>query len=224
MQLVKFRRSPVDDPFTVALLRTSEVFLGGFESFNDPREGIYNSRNDEWSAHENAVLLEKRRIRIGCFSDGSRMHTDRGYDLMWAHYADSFKGVAIQLRFNKELSEKLREVNYVEWEELDREQRQGEGAGLSPEDLLTRKSRLWSYEKEHRLLIHSDDLVRAKTDGLREDSSGTFARVSIDKVLAGCRATSETIDRLNQIRKDVNGDWAIEKLRSPWMPPTVVDP
>lgn len=79
---------------------------------------------------------------------------------MWAHYANSSKGIRIDFSIDKEL-----EDTYVKKVEYKPKKQFNNGAQLKREldnnkleSIMCRKSKAWTYEKEHRAIFHKDGI------------------------------------------------------------------
>lgn len=136
-----------------ALLR-GYVFCSNFQAMNDPMEGMYKSSRrvrEEPNYEEVAadILNEKLGAGIASFAE------TWDHELMWAHYADGFRGICVAYNLTRLLARlpavcALSRVRY------------GEGphtlnlSGLRDRRararaVLSTKSVLWSYEREWRM-------------------------------------------------------------------------
>ncbi len=107
-----------------------------FLNFNDMNEGVYvnNEKN------VNIELSNKIGYKICSFSEEGALSSE----LMWGHYTNAGKGVAIEVRVKN--FPDLHKVQYIDHKnDLD-----------TIQDILTHKSTVWSYEKEWRYLKESN--------------------------------------------------------------------
>src|ERR1700733_11607860 len=79
-------------------IEQSYLYCAAFHQLNDPMEGTFTSsrllkKSEEYRAIRNAVIDNKARIGMCSFSEA---HDN---ELMWAHYADHFKGICVAYRF-----------------------------------------------------------------------------------------------------------------------------
>jgi len=134
-------------------IEQSYLYCAAFHQLNDPMEGTFTSsrllkKSEEYRAIRNAVIDNKARIGMCSFSE---VHDN---ELMWAHYADHFKGICVAYRFallRKSLGDDVRFVRmyYNETEPMIR------SAATEPERLakmvLSYKYYRWLYEREWRM-------------------------------------------------------------------------
>ncbi|MBW8841994.1 MAG: DUF2971 domain-containing protein [Sphingomonadales bacterium] len=130
------------------------IWCGTFNQMNDPMEGFYraNARvRDEHSYNEfsDAVRLEKLGLGIASLSE------TWDNELMWAHYADGFRGICIaypMARLLEGLDEHhaLARVAYGDRPHyLNLSSMQN--SELRAKAILSTKNVKWSYEREWRL-------------------------------------------------------------------------
>lgn len=149
--------------YTARIIRDGYVYYAAPEEFNDPfdcrycvtvdglPEGAFQNANpDDVRKHANnflwkAVNEEFRIFSLAGVSDNL---------LMWSHYADSHRGICLQLTF--QASEDLYRVKYrnqrpqfylVDAFEQFRDEERFNRHAI---EILTTKSRAWRYEKEFR--------------------------------------------------------------------------
>lgn len=102
------------------------------------------------SACEEAIDRYHQSVGVSCFSE---INDEL---LMWAHYADKYKGFCLEFDTNNDLFNKTNEVNYVD--EMPKISVRNIVDRNQPSDLinlLCTKSKAWSYEKEWRC-IHEE--------------------------------------------------------------------
>jgi hypothetical protein len=110
-------------------------YCNDFLNFNDMNEGVYTHNKD----NNHITLDEKQKYKICSFSGEEALNSE----LMWGHYSNAGKGVAIEIIIND--AKDLCKIKYIDTKEK-----------LSTiEDVLTRKSTDWEYEKEWRYLSTS---------------------------------------------------------------------
>jgi Protein of unknown function (DUF2971). len=124
--------------------------------------------------------------------------------LLWAHYADSHKGLAIEFDvqheyFDRRRSDKdelyhLRKVKYAERSSMGRTL-----FDLDGDDLLVTKNLLWSYEQEWRMLAPLD------TAGSCREISGEAVylfpvpALAISGVVLGARVADKVSDEITEL-------------------------
>lgn len=140
LKLYRFRSLTTNEE----LYRIQKIIDDGFYcsdilNFNDMNEGVYRRNKN----NKDITLLEKMGYKICSFSEKEALSSE----LMWGHYANAGKGIAIEIEISKEDKKYFKKVEYDDnKKELN-----------TIEDILTNKSKAWSYEKEWRYLKETDD-------------------------------------------------------------------
>ena len=171
--------------FTWKLLFNGEIYLSDFESLNDPCEGQIIPRyrditkekilkihpwlatmpyfNDiDWKSEEVVTRIQdiltpsiKEKLKkYGVFCVSS----DCENDLLWAHYADSHKGICVGFDIDK-----LEKISGYKIYPVKPEQKRPEVEFSDDEShyknflikMLTTKPMCWKYEKEYRMVALS---------------------------------------------------------------------
>ena len=124
--------------------------------------------------------------------------------LLWAHYAASHKGMAIEFDtrhpyFNRRRSDRdelyhLRKVVYADRSEAPRT-----FSRLSGPDVLLTKSRNWEYEAEWRMLVPLEDASKVITDAEEDIYLLDFPLAAISGVVIGARAHTGLIGRVKRV-------------------------
>lgn len=150
MLAYKFR-SPAQIDFALDILFNNRLYCSEWSRMNDPMEGVFafsHSSTDEidWSKKVDNIEQHKQQIRICSLSKTFDCH------LLWAHYADGFSGLAIEVELpDPQPWNNVKEVTY-----------RGVFAGVSSankkpskriaQEILSSKYMAWSYEEEVRIL------------------------------------------------------------------------
>jgi hypothetical protein len=108
------------------IFATQKIYVPNIEKLNDPFEGIMALANKSTDTQKGVLSLTTQHQNI----------------LMWSHYADSFRGVALVLKVTNYSKLKLQKVQYLE--KLNE-------INLLKEP-LTAKHKSWSYENEYRFI------------------------------------------------------------------------
>lgn len=128
------------------------IYCSKFEDLNDPMEGNFQFTqpgSDDFRMRDALSEIYHKKIVIGiaCFSETPRN------ELMWAHYADQFKGICIAYDVDR-LIKSLPDDSYLVRMYYDD---MLPGVGGSEGDLteaarkiLSRKNHKWLYEREWR--------------------------------------------------------------------------
>lgn len=172
--------------------------LPDFETFRQHvRSGAFNSELDDAAPSGNAsstdrVNLLSRELSLLCLT------TNHSSSLMWAHYADDHKGIALEfdrdwegfhsgIPLQKVTYKKDRMVWNVNWEPTD------PWYDEKLDDLVLTKSTDWKYEDEWRKLVHVSDVEVA--------NGRNFLRIApeaIKGVYFGVRCSTETTDTVRK--------------------------
>jgi len=118
-------------------------------------EGYYGvsaslSRWENYEKITKQILNNKHKIGISCFSDTYEN------ELMWAHYANNYKGICIEYSTNDLLSGLDDRVHLVRVAYSQNPPRIGVNFGSKIEEaargVLSHKKYSWNYEREWRIL------------------------------------------------------------------------
>lgn len=193
MLLYKYKSLRTID-HTLDILLNQRLYCSPYIELNDPFEGLFSAL---------IRIPPKERIKYLLFrlpdSFGvSKSVNDLPYDskdqvricslssspsdvLLWSHYADGHKGIAIELEVSG-LEAIIHKVNYVDV--LPRYSATLLGMP-TPQELLTHKTKHWEYESEYRVLCEE-----------------TFFDVAgrISRVLLGSRISSLHVELLRRVR------------------------
>lgn len=154
LKLYKFRSLTQEYIKGSDLERATEIIKSGkfwhtsFSELNDPMEGTFTAIDHDLISH---LYEGKARYKLCSFSQEEAFKAP----LMWAHYANGFKGLAIEIEVkSKELEYKdIYKVRYVT---KKLEAKPGDGPAETVKKILTRKFSLWGHESEYRSLITSE--------------------------------------------------------------------
>jgi hypothetical protein len=96
----------------IEAIEETYLFCADFKSLNDPMEGLYSSsqnlrESDDYRAVRQSIRDNKSDIGMCSFSEV------RNHELMWAHYADQFKGICISYSLSKLLKALPDEITLV---------------------------------------------------------------------------------------------------------------
>ena len=190
-------------------IKNGSLTFGAPKRFNDPMDplikawaewrGLLSDDEDEKVLYQ-LVNNSLDRIRISCLIDPLRNKWNRKClypsindcnPLMWAHYADSHKGVCIQYKITpanlideEDKIIRLFDVNYDQAFPLD--------GNIPFMDSLCVKGDFWRYEKETRLVLYSRK---------RMNDYYSVKGYEIEAVYMGCRIEQEKRDYLKRMLK-----------------------
>jgi len=137
MKLYKFRALTTCKEYErIKDIIENGFYCNNFLEFNDMNEGVYTHNPD----NIHITLEEKSKYYICSFSRGKALSNE----LMWGHYANAGKGIAIEVEVSKKYleSESIVSINYSSSKE----------GFKSEKDALSNKSLEWAYEDEYRYL------------------------------------------------------------------------
>jgi len=152
--LYKFR-SLDNFQFVLDILVNQRMYAATFDTMNDPMEGFYTLDKDIPQTSLEALEQHKKSLKFCSLSKNSNN------PLMWAHYGNGSRGVAIGVEFKK--SEDMREVNYGSHSHL---------IASKPttieraKDVLSYKADFWQYEDEIRVFAERGNLIQVKVKEL----------------------------------------------------------
>jgi hypothetical protein len=166
------------------ILCNERFYSGKFFDLNDPMEGRFDHHPDTKREFLDAILRGKEKLRICSFSQ------DLGNLLLWAHYADSFRGICFEVDAHTTQDSEIVEINYADFnvyvsndseQDLDR----------LPRAILSTKNEAWSYEREVRILSSTEHVsvgleIKAIYFGLRTPTimKDTIARLLPQRIPA----------------------------------------
>lgn len=125
----------------------------------------------------NKVKYEKGRLRICSLSS-------RGDDIvMWSHYADFYRGVAIEVEINNgdDKDYTARKIEYVSRSYFSKLSGDAKEKAL---EILSHKTKEWSYEKETRIF-----------------TSKYFVKVNVKKIIFGNKVNSRDKGMIKKLMK-----------------------
>ena len=195
LKLYKFR-SLQNFEYTADIILKNRLYAADFETMNDIMEGIFY--------HEGIVedILErikdaKSKLKI-CSMSGEVAFSS---PLMWAHYADSFKGVCLEF----EIDESEVEVKEIIYEGDSVLTLREDVTSITEEEakiLLCKKYPDWKYEEEYRIFSrdeHVEDGVELKKIYLGERISETNKELIKKIVPEGVEVIDTDFDKRGRI-------------------------
>jgi hypothetical protein len=129
------------------------IFCAAYDTLNDPMEGVFRAsrsfrQSDNYQDARRAIVDNKTQMGLSSFSE---VHD---HELMWAHYADHYRGICIAYSFSKLLDDLGDDVTFVRmyYNEIVPIVRHGRH---DPDDVakmvLSYKNYRWLYEREWRM-------------------------------------------------------------------------
>jgi len=126
--------------YLLDIILNNQLYCAKYHELNDPMEGYYITKENIPQLLKDYIFNQKGNYRICALA---KEDTNK---LLWAHYADGFKGIAIGLK-TKEL---VRAVNYNGLHELDEKLRYQNQDITS---IFFNKMQEWEYENEMRVVL-----------------------------------------------------------------------
>lgn len=140
----------------IDIIMKNRLYASKYKDLNDPMEGQYYYRKGELDQSMRDKLSdEKGELRICSLS------RVRNNELMWSHYANGQRGVAIGLRIIDSDYE-IRPIQYNGLASI-REQNFNEQTAI---EILSHKLEVWNYEEEERVFIRDRHYVDVKIENI----------------------------------------------------------
>lgn len=166
--------------YAVDSLEGRRIRVSTLETLNDPFEMMPYRRYKfkERQPYNKVFRAVSKKWGLLCFSQ------DWSEPLLWSHYSDKHKGVAIGFDI---LQDKVLKVNYEsdpirKQIELTNDSKTNEKLFL---DLAKVKYKKWEYENEYRILVKLEDCLPPTVDGLRFLEFGD--RLKVREIVLGCK-------------------------------------
>ena len=179
MLLYKYRGIQGFRFFTDIILK-SRLYAAPYFDLNDPMEGRYlYSQSDGKIDEDMARMLkgEKDKVRVCSLS------RNPNNELMWSHYAEGHKGVAIGI----EVDSKRYKVRPIDYDGLHQIGRNNFHSG-SAIDVLSHKLDVWAYEEEERVFTKNKHYVD----------------VSIRRIICGSRMSNQDKGFITELVGKIN--------------------
>lgn len=156
-----------------------------YRAMNDPMEGYYTSskfleKSADLKAVRNEILSGKRRVRICCFSEVPY------HELMWAHYADRYKGICVAYDFFNLRKYLPPEISFSRV--YYNEEAPEVGRAFKPRDfdktakmILSYKNYRWLYERQWRMFADDETVFYEKECVTRVYMDRVFNRIKYKK-------------------------------------------
>ncbi|MCF8245500.1 MAG: DUF2971 domain-containing protein [Saprospiraceae bacterium] len=152
MKTYKFRGES-QIAFAFDIIINNRLYCANWNDLNDPMEGMYAYQSNRKTNHSiitqkvKGIRVSKRKYKICSLSETFDNH------LLWGHYAEGFKGVAIEIELpDNDINIRKVEprgvfayLNMDEFTDVDEAAR----------TILFSKYDVWSYEQEIRILNES---------------------------------------------------------------------
>ncbi len=173
--------------YFVDIILNQRLYAAPYFELNDPMEGHYLYSKGKLD-HEVRSLINgnKGKIRICSLSS---VH---GNELMWAHYAEGHRGVAIGVTI-KDKKQDVREVIYDGLPEIS----ESSLCFPSAQKILSHKLEVWSYEEEIRVFTDNKQHVDVK----------------IEEVILGRSMSNQDISFIRKLIKSIDPEISIKDAK-----------
>lgn len=175
-------------------LRKGRVKISLINELNDPFELLpylrYNMSQKRSQYHKIRSAVSKK-YGLLCFCK------TWGEPLLWGHYADKHKGIAIGFEI---LKDEVLEVKYTDKRrrfELTNSQRKNEKLFL---DLAKAKYEKWSYEEESRIIVELEDCNLEKKLCFLPFKT----RLKVKEIILGCKFDKTEIENIRGLANELN--------------------
>lgn len=198
-------------------IQNNRITLSSPFKFNDPMDPILrvwiNMQKKEQLKKTNKKLFKVaknalKNLRICCMADSITLGANA--PLMWSHYADKHKGIAIKYKITKGALERYNDakhllrlcpVRYRNYKELSHY--------ITIDNALLAKGSCWEYESEHRLLYFSTEDGEFKPNDAEEKASPkrkdfiSLDGFEIEEIYLGALIDSKKESEVKQIAKSI---------------------
>lgn len=162
----------------VDIILKNRLYAAQYKDLNDPMEGQYYYHQGELNRTiRDKILEEKGTLRILSFS---RINNNQ---LMWSHYADGHKGIAIGVKIDNEKYD----VQPIEYDGIVTI-RNSDYNGQTAREILRHKLEVWSYEEEVRVFQRNQ----------------MFIDVKIEEIILGQRVSNQNVGLIRDLLDKIN--------------------
>lgn len=177
----------------VEAIERGYLFCSSYKKLNDPMEGLFKSsrllkKHANYRSLISALIDNKSRTGVCSFSEVY------DHELMWAHYANQFRGICIGYRVSQLLEKLGRGVSLVRLyynEQVPRLLPTKADPSLLARRVLSYKNYRWSYEREWRMFA--------------EQGPASYGRTScVSHVYLGSQISPDHRERIVKVLKRLN--------------------
>lgn len=189
MLLYKYRGIQGFRYFTDIILK-SRLYAAPYFDLNDPMEGRYLYNQSDGKIDEDMARKlkgDKEKVRVCSLS------RDPNNELMWSHYAEGHKGVAIGVEVDRTKYE-VRPINYDGLHQIGLNNFHS-GSAI---DVLSHKLDVWRYEEEERVFTNGKQYIE----------------VSVNKIICGSRMSTQDKGFITDLVEKVNPSIEIINART----------
>jgi hypothetical protein len=162
----------------VDIILKNRLYAARYKDLNDPMEGQYYYHQGELNKTiRDKIIEEKGTLRILSLS---RINNNQ---LMWSHYADGHKGIAIGVK----IEDGIYDVQPIEYDGIVTI-RNSDYNGQTTREILRHKLEVWSYEEEVRVFQRNH----------------MFIDVKIEEIILGQRVSNQNVGLIKDLLDKIN--------------------
>lgn len=177
--------------YILDIVLNNRLYATTFDKMNDPMEGLFSYTAFYFQQGiVDSIKNAKMKIKICSLSKTYKEV------LLWSHYADSHKGICIELEVLENENVRSDGVRYVTsiphifLPPIDEPKVQ---------DILFCKSSHWEYEQEYRCL-------------LTDNNKDSYIPIKISRIFVGCKAKSSDKKLLQDLLNGIKSDVAVVQM------------
>ncbi|MDR2148948.1 MAG: DUF2971 domain-containing protein [Tannerella sp.] len=172
----------------VDIILKNRLYASRYKDLNDPMEGQYYYQTGELNRNIRDKLLEEKGVLRLCSL--SRVKDNQ---LMWSHYSNGQRGVAIGLRVDDNLYT-VRPIQYNGIVQI----RNQDFNDQTATEILSHKLEVWEYEKEVRVFVRDRNYID----------------VTIEEVITGVAMSKADFGFVKELIEKVNPSIRITKAET----------
>lgn len=174
--------------FFIDIILNQQLYAAQYKDLNDPMEGQYLYSYGSSQKVIDDIRRSKQEIRIVSLSRKNNI------PLMWSHYANGARGVAIGVNV-VDTSYKLKRINYRE-KLLNLDAYSSKTPGKIAQTILSQKHSIWKYEEEERIFI---------------DDGNQFVKVEVKEIITGSNMKDKEFEFLKSLVNRIDSSISIKK-------------
>jgi hypothetical protein len=162
----------------IDIILKNRLYAAKYKDLNDPMEGQYYYRTGELDRNiRDRLSEEKGELRLCSLS---RVNNN---ELMWSHYTNGQRGVAIGLRVD-DTRYTVRPIQYNGLASI-RNQNFNDQTAI---EILSHKLEVWNYEEEERVFVHDRH----------------FVEVQVEEIILGRAMSNSDIGLIRELVEKIN--------------------
>jgi hypothetical protein len=178
MKLYKYR-SLQRFEFVADILCRNQFYAAQYFELNDPMEGLFDYDPETKREYLDSIVEGKLKLRVVSLS---KTPSDL---LLWAHYADGFSGICVEVEVQPNAVFDCEEITYSPFRTYFSNKQSHEVENW-PRYILRGKNAAWSYEKEVRLFAREKFVSRG---------------IKVTAVLLGIRTPEVLVEALQRLSR-----------------------